>query len=300
MHASLNKRGAGRSRTAQGSTADPPVSPGLQQPIAGEEPTIVSPHSLLREKQRTGMQGNSVVTSPQEPEVSRLVISTTGVEWHVPRKKRVVRLRPASALALLLVPCIVVAAIALNTRQAGTALSSSLQTISHSLANVGTYFTSLYAKYRAPILRRGVIYDDALRNSWVLKRNPHQDITLKATHSMAAPYQGTQTIRVHFEKPLDALRLKSPPEKGIELNNYSQLKFAIHGGTVGNQHLFLRTEVDGKTHKTLFLAPPMAGKWETMKLSLARIAGRHGRLTGITIFSEHPQPVFYVDNLRLE
>ena len=156
----------------------------------------------------------------------------------------------------------------------------------------------------APATSDLLIYDDALQNSF-------EDWSW-APHSLsnASPvYSGTNSISISFATNFDGVWFVKNPGPAINLSNYTDLRFAIHGGGVGGQQLSIivgDTAGSGATFPTASVSlstylpgGPVANQWSVVTIPLSAFGLS---AFGNIVFQSDvngSQPTFYVDDIRL-
>jgi alpha-L-arabinofuranosidase len=137
-------------------------------------------------------------------------------------------------------------------------------------------------------------YDDALEGGWAnWSYSAGEDL------SNSTPVQsGTHSIRLDM-KAWGGLYFHHAP---LNAANYSQVSFAVHGGTQGGQPLALEAlDSQGKSLGIVRLASPVAGQWRAYAVNLADLHAAGAVITGLVIrnYSAANAPTFYVDNVAL-
>jgi hypothetical protein len=172
------------------------------------------------------------------------------------------------------------------------------------LLSLSLLFTLSLHPNAAPTAADLLIYDDALQNGfndwgW-------------APHSLAnaSPvYSGTNSISISFAGNYDGLWLVKDPGPAINLSNYGDLRFAIHGGSAGGQQLSIKvgdTAGSGAVYPTasVSLNPylpggPAANQWSVVTIPLSAFGlSAFGNLALQSDVSGS-QPTFYIDDIRL-
>lgn len=134
------------------------------------------------------------------------------------------------------------------------------------------------------------IYTDALASGW-------QDWSWDANvnRSSTSPvYSGSQAIAVQFTAAWGGLYLHS--SGGVDLANYDRLRFWIHGGSAGGQHLRVVTN----DIQPGVAVSATAGQWTQVVIQFSDL-GSPGILSDLywQETSGGPQPVFFIDQVEL-
>lgn len=142
------------------------------------------------------------------------------------------------------------------------------------------------------------IYDDAAAAGW-------QDYSW-ATVDFATSdpvYGGSRSIAVTYTTEWQGLYLYHP---GYSTTGLTELRFFIHGGASGGQHIQLhvvRTDDSGDSHgRQIRLDPPQAGSWTEVTVALADLDAVDTIITGIIWQDARgaAQPTFYIDSIAFD
>jgi hypothetical protein len=134
------------------------------------------------------------------------------------------------------------------------------------------------------------IYTDALASGW-------EDWSWDATINLSSttPVQaGSHAISAQITAAWGALYLHSDP--AVDLAGYDRLRFWIHGGSAGGQHLRVVANGEG----TGYAVTPQAGQWTQVVITLSAL----GSPTNLTDLywqdnSGAVQPIFSIDQIEL-
>ncbi len=149
-----------------------------------------------------------------------------------------------------------------------------------------------------------VIYDDALAHSF-------ESWSFNATVDFAAStaYTGSaHAIGVTFTPGNWGALWLVRPGGDLDLTGYTALRFAVHGGSVGGQSIFVRAgsgtafPAQSGVELAAYLAgEPTANEWRVATIPLADLGVASGTLGSIALQSavNSGQPTFYIDDLRL-
>lgn len=136
-----------------------------------------------------------------------------------------------------------------------------------------------------------IIYGDSLADGW---ENWSWDTAVDFAGSSPV-HDGTQSVAVTYTRGWGALYLH--PSSGIDLAEYEQLSFWIHGGVAGNQQLRLVANGDGNYDVAI---TAQANTWTRINIALSAL-GNPASLSDIywQDTTGNGQSTFYLDDIRL-
>jgi hypothetical protein len=147
----------------------------------------------------------------------------------------------------------------------------------------------------APAASR-LIYADGLAQGWA-----NWSWTSVDLGSNAQAYHGSYSIRVTYSA-WGGLYLHHP---GLDVSGYTALRFYVHGGSAGGQHVNLialtNSGGDDVQGPAVPMPLPAAGAWQEVRIPLADLDAAGKVLTGIMWqdSSGGSQPVMYFDEISL-
>jgi hypothetical protein len=147
----------------------------------------------------------------------------------------------------------------------------------------------------APLAADRVVYADTLGSGWV-------NWSWDATVTLANPspvHQGTASIAVTYQSAWAGLFLHT--DTALSGGDYQSLRFFIHGGSAGGQHLcVVLYDGSGAAGTPVTLTPPQAGAWSVVTVPLADLGGL-ATISGLVWqdTAGATQPAFYLDDITL-
>jgi hypothetical protein len=134
------------------------------------------------------------------------------------------------------------------------------------------------------------IYTDALASGW--QNWPWENTTINLD-STSPVYSGTRAISVKYDAAWAGLYLHNT---GVDLTNYDRLRFWIHGGSAGGQHL----RVVANNIEPGVAVSATAGHWTQVVILFADLGGP-GVLSDLYWQDTNggAQPVFSIDQIEL-
>jgi hypothetical protein len=133
------------------------------------------------------------------------------------------------------------------------------------------------------------IYDDALQNGWV----DYGSWDTMVNYGNTAPiHGGAKSIAVRFDAAWAGLYLHA---NAVSTSGYETLRFFIHGGSAGNQHL--RIVANGSADYAITVA---ANAWTQIDIPLSAL-GSPATLSDLywQDTTGNAQPIFYLDDIQL-
>ncbi|MEP7356236.1 MAG: glycoside hydrolase family 44 protein, partial [Anaerolineales bacterium] len=137
------------------------------------------------------------------------------------------------------------------------------------------------------------IYADTLSAGW---NDWSWDPITRDLASAAPVHAGSAAIAVTYTDGWGGLKLAYPD--GLDSASYGSLRFWVHGGGSGGQHITVQLE--GSASGDGAVITPTANNWSLVELPLAAL-GEAGEITAIDFFNSTAgaQPVFYLDDIEL-
>jgi hypothetical protein len=136
-----------------------------------------------------------------------------------------------------------------------------------------------------------VIYDDALAGSW---DNWSWNTAFNLGNGLPV-HSGAHSVAVTYTAAWGALYLHANP--AVSISGYEILRFFIHGGSTGNQHLRIVANGDGSND---YAVTAVADTWTQIDVPLSAL-GNPATLSDLywQDTSNGAQPIFYLDDIQL-
>lgn len=174
---------------------------------------------------------------------------------------------------------------------------SSRSLISRALFVVALPMALLALAFTRPIQATSVslsIYADVLGAGW---NDWSWDPISRNLANPSPVHSGSNSIAVTYTGGWSGLKLAYP--SGIDGATYDTLRFWVHGGSSGGQHITVQLEGTGSTGDGVVITPT-ANAWSLVELPISQI-GAPTSIIAVDWFNNTAgaQPIFYLDDIEL-